>query len=199
MSERTERERLRPVLISIMANYAPERAADMILGLVVDIREAAPGPTTPAAPSANGEGHRKASTPRTSNPPRGDAHPPARRARAPRLPPPLPDPSAPGVRPLEPFEWYTIQETEVFLGIGNQSIRNILRMQPGTLQTKKEKGDGGVQRTVILGRSIIALRHKREKAARGVASVEGRREEETGEPPSGSSEELGDLPPPDEE
>jgi hypothetical protein len=143
-----ERERLRPVLISIMANFGKEQAVDMILGLV-EVRRREVEPLPVALP----EPERGTREPRNA---------PAKRTRPPRAPPPL-DTSS-GARALTPFEWYTVAEAAAFLGIGEQSIRNILRDHPDDLVSKKENGERG-HRTIIQGRGILALRHKRQQAA----------------------------------
>jgi hypothetical protein len=192
-----ERERLRPVLIMIMTQFDAERAADMILGLV-DVRRR-PTEPIPAPLTANGAAHHPRAAPASrQTPSRGAAAPAQKRTRPPRIPPPLPDAGS-GRRTLEPFEWYTIGETGEFLGVGEQTIRNILRDQVGVLRSKKDADERGVQRTVILGRTIIALRHKRQKAAAGEAPPSGAADHGDDESDRSSADELGELPPPDDD
>jgi hypothetical protein len=136
------REGMRAVLTSVIENFRTDTpvCVDMILRLFES--------PTRAQPEHNTEGTQQ----------------PARRTRI-RPPPPLAPPPA---RQLTSFEWYTLVETEVFLGLGNQRVRNIIREQSDTLITKREIPAGGTsERIMIKGASIIQLRRDRRKMASG--------------------------------
>lgn len=157
-------ERLRPVVRSIVASYAanPDEATDLILRLL-------PAPLAPAEPAPNAQP--KPTPARSGADPRASTNPAsvAKRARAPRAPPPLPDPST-GARQLTPFEWYSIEELEAFLGIKRQMIWNIQQDDPELLVSRKESDNGQVK-TLFQGKGIIALRHKRQMQVNAAVRV----------------------------
>jgi hypothetical protein len=179
------KERLRPVLTTIISNFSVDEAVDMILRLVEAPQRASEPVLTAALPPAGrsaaaSPGEKARSPAASAREPHSreingaHGHKPTtpaggRRARPPRAPPPLPSPGS-GIRPLLPYEFYTFAEAEVYLGVKEQMIRNIMNDDAGALPFKRETVEGGRHpQTLLAGRGIIALRAERERAANGGA------------------------------
>lgn len=146
------RERLRPVIKGIIEGFAdtPDDAAEMILRLLDDPQASPPAPASPA-PKASASGARRKRAAAGAN------------TRI-RPPPPLPTEG----RQLTPLEWYTIEETVAFIGVRDQTIRNIMRDEPDLLPHRRVAPEGSsFKRTEIQGRHILALRERRDRQSRG--------------------------------
>lgn len=148
--EEEYKERLRRLFVTIIIDFPAEDAAHMIL-LLRDFPQ-----HTTAAVEPPKEQERPESTPA--------------KKRAVRLVPPLPDPSS-GQRQLTPFDFYSVEESVVLLGLSKQTIYNRLRDDPESLPHKREPIGNGKDRIWLKGSGIISMRLKREKALKGGAST----------------------------